>query len=82
MRTATKLYRRYLEACPADEAGWDDISTADELAVSAAWNAMPLWLRAELCRRCHWIDGVWEVCPPIGRALSLGKRLRNQLVAQ
>ena len=47
-----------------DPNGWPDADVVQPL-----WDAMPLWLRVGLCLRCHWVDAVYEIHPPLGRWL-------------
>jgi hypothetical protein len=67
MKPAALLYRRYYEACVVPDGHRYPPDTPE---LQARWDAMPLWLRVELCRRCGWLDAVWEICPPLGRVLD------------
>jgi len=62
-------YRAWDAAVADDVALYGDGEWPDEGSSQPAWDAMPLWLRAGLCLRCHWVDAVYEIHPPLGRWL-------------
>jgi hypothetical protein len=61
------LYRAYIQACPADGG---PVPWSQARRIRDAWTVMPLGLRVELTRRCHWLDAVFEVNPWLGRPVA------------